>query len=107
MLPFLHYVIIAFLVNLALKIYPERRHWLVIPNTIFEVAAFMVAALGSIYIGLSIIGSGDIGMAVYQWGLLFIMVVVPLQLIAALFEGLLLYQIHFVGKHPWPYGISE
>lgn len=106
-LPFMHYIIIAFLVNLALKIYPERRHWLVIPNTFFEVAAFMVAALGSVYIGLSIIGSGEISLAVYQWGVLFVTLVVPLQAIAAFFEGYLLYQIHFISKHPWPYGISK
>lgn len=105
--PFLHYVLIAFLVNLVLKIYPERRHWLVIPNIIFEVAAFMVAALGSIYVGLSVIGRGDIFLAVYQWGVLFIKLVIPLQIIAAIFEGLLLHHIHNVKKYPWPYEISE
>ena len=105
--PFLHYIIIAFLVNLALKIYPERRHWLVIPNTIFEVAAFMVAALGSIHIGLSILSRGDMSLAIYQWAVLFMILVIPLQIIAAVFEGLLLYRIHIVSKHPWPYGISE
>ena len=105
--PFLHYIILAFLINLALKIYPERRHWIVVPNIIFEVAAFMVAAVGSVYIGLSIFGRGDITLAVYQWGVLFIKLVVPLQISAAIAEALLLRQIHYVKKHPWPYGISE
>jgi len=105
--PFLHYIFIAFLVNLALKMYPERRHWLVIPNTIFEVAAFMVAALGSVHIGLSILSRGDISLAISQWAVLFVIFVIPLQIIAAVFEGLLLYRIHIVSKHPWPYGISE
>jgi len=105
--PFLHYILIGFLVNLALKRYPERKHWLVIPNVIFEVGAFMVAALGGVQLGLSIVGGGDISLAVYQWGLLFIKLVVPLQIIAAIFEGLLLHQIHVVKKHPWPHGISE
>lgn len=106
-LPFIHYILIGFLVNLVLKRYPERRDWLVIPNIIFEVAAFMVAALGSIHISLSILGRGDILLAVSQWIMLFIQLVIPLQIIAAIFEGLLLYRIHFIRKHPWPHGISE
>ncbi len=105
--PFVHYILIGFLVNLALKRFPERKHWLVIPNIIFEVGAFMVAALGSVQVGLSIVGGGDISLAVYQWSLVFVKLVIPLQIIAAIFEALLLHQIHVVKKHPWPHGISD
>lgn len=103
--PFLHSALIGFLVNLVLKIYPERRHWLVVPNVLFEVGAFMVAALGGVSIGLSILGGTGVSLAVQQWAVLFFRVVVPLQIVAAICEGLLLHQIHFVRKHPWPYGI--
>jgi len=67
----------------------------------------MVAALGSVHIGLSILSRGDISLAISQWAVLFIIFVIPLQIAAAVFEGLLLYCIHIVRKHPWPYGISE
>jgi uncharacterized membrane protein SpoIIM required for sporulation len=47
------------LIGWVLRIYPERLNWLTIPNIIFEVAAFMVAAVGGIKIGLSIFSSAD------------------------------------------------
>ena len=56
----------------------------------------MVAALGGVYLGLSIVGGGDTSLALYHWSLLFVKLVVPMQIIAAIFEGLLLRQIHFV-----------
>ena len=105
--PFLHYIIVGFLVSLTLKTYPERMNWLTIPNLFFEVAAFMFAAIGGIKIGLSIFTRGDIYLAIREWSMLFIVIVIPLQLIAAIFEGFLFYKIHIIEKHPWPHGISE
>lgn len=106
-IPFLHYALIGFLTNLVLKRYPERMKWITIPNILFEVAAFMVAAVGGIGIGLSIWGAGNVYVAFKEWSILFITIVVPFQLIAAIFEGFLFKRIYIIEKHPWPREISK
>lgn len=105
--PFLHYALIGFLTNLVLKRYPERINWLTIPNILFEVTAFMFAAVGGISIGLSVWGAGDLYLAIKEWSVLFITIVIPFQLIAAIFEGFLFNKIFIIQKHPWPRGISK
>ena len=105
--PFFYYFLIGFLTNLVLKRYPERINWLTFPNIFFEVAAFMVAAIGAVNIGLSIFGPTNLLTALKEWALLFITVVVPLQIIAAIFEGFLFNKIFIVQKNPWPRGTSE
>ncbi|WP_105620023.1 hypothetical protein [Vallitalea okinawensis] len=105
--PFIHYILIGFLTNLVLKRFPERKNWLTVPNIILEVAAFIIAAVGGINIGLSIWGNGNIYLAVRDWGVLFITLVIPCQLIAAIFEGFLFRKIHIIEKHPWPREISK
>lgn len=106
-IPFLHYALIGLLTNLVLKRYPERMNWLTIPNILFEVAAFMVAAVGGISIGLSIWGTGNLYVAFKEWSILFITIVVPFQLISAIFEGFLFKRIYIIEKHPWPREISK
>jgi len=105
--PFFYYFLIGFLTNLVLKRYPERINWLTFPNIFFEVAAFMVAAIGAVNIGFSIFGPTNLLTALKEWALLFITVVVPLQIIAAIFEGFLFNKIFIVQMNPWPRGTSE
>lgn len=100
--PFIHYIMIGVLTNLVLKRFPERRNWLTVPNIFFEVLAFIIAAIGGINIGLSIWGQGDILLALKDWGVLFFTLVIPCQLIAAVFEAFLFRKIHIVDGNPWP-----
>lgn len=105
--PFIHYIVIGVLTNLVLKRFPERKNWLTVPNIIFEVAAFIFAAVGGINIGLNILGQDNIYGAIMDWGILFITLVIPCQILAAVFEGFLFRKIHIIDRHPWPRGISK
>lgn len=105
-IPFLHHMITGFLTGMVVKRYPERVNWLTVPNIIFEIGAFMCAAIGGIHIGLSIFSGGNVYFAVGEWRLIFVTVVIPLQFLAAIFEGVLINRVFVIERKPWPYGIS-
>lgn len=100
--PFAHSFLIGFLTNLVLKRYPERINWLTFPNIIFEVGAFMVSSVGAIRIGLSIFGEASFMDALSDWLGIFIVIVIPLQLVAAVFEGFLFKKVFVQQQHSWP-----
>ena len=105
-MPFLHHMITGFLTGMVVKRYPERVNWLTVPNVIFEIGAFMCAAVGGIHIGLSIFSGGNVYLAIVEWWMIFTIVVIPLQFLAAIFEGFLINRVFVIEKNPWPYGIS-
>ena len=99
--PFLILCLVGLLVNLTMKKYPERvpLYVIVVP---FEISAFIVAAIGGVGIGLNLLGGGNVVFAVWEWIILFITIVMPIQFIAALFEGILLHRFFVVQGRPWP-----
>lgn len=101
-LPFAHSFLIGFLTNLVLKRYPERINWLTFPNIIFEVGAFMVSSVGAIRIGLSVFSEASFIDALGDWLGILIVIVIPLQLIAAVFEGFLFKKVFVQQQHSWP-----
>lgn len=98
---FLILAVIGLLASLTMKKYPERLSLIVVVVP-FEIGAYVVAAVGGVGIGLNVFGSGDVWLAIREWATLFITLVVPLQFIAAFFEGVLLHRLFVVQGRPWP-----
>jgi hypothetical protein len=101
--PFLHMSIVGFLVNLVLKRYPERKHWLTIPNIIFEIGAIVFTAIGGINLGISIWVGLETHDYFLQYKVLLLQITIPFLFIAAICESFLFRYIHIIKKHPWPY----
>jgi hypothetical protein len=79
------------LVSLLVRRYPKRLLITVVVSP-FEFGAFIVAATGSIGIGLSVLGFGDAPdttTALWEWWVLFLTLTIPLQLIGAVLEAVL------------------
>lgn len=106
-IPFIHNIILGILTALVLRRFPERINWLTVPNIVFEVAAFIIAAIGGMNIGLSFWNGSSTYLAIKEWGILFITLVIPCQIVAAVFEGYLFRRIYVIEKHPWPRDISK
>jgi hypothetical protein len=101
--PFMHLLIAGFLVNLALKRYPERKHWLLFPNIIFEIGAIVVIAASGIKLGLNIWSGEEIQIYIIQYKILLFQIAIPFLFIAAICESFLFRHIHIIKGHPWPY----
>lgn len=89
--PFLFLFMGGFLVSLLLRKHPDRLLIIAVVSP-FEFGAFVVAATGGVGVGMSLwgIGSPDPTVsALGEWALLFLVVVVPLQLIGAVAEAIL------------------
>ncbi|HEY8392381.1 MAG TPA: hypothetical protein VIL83_06615 [Capillibacterium sp.] len=92
--PFVHNILTGLLTGLVLSNYPERMNWLTFFNVLFGIGAFVTAAVGGIRIGLSLWGPAKMLPAIFDWGMIFLTVVVPLQLLGAVFEGLLFKRLY-------------
>lgn len=99
--PFLILALAGLLVSLVMKKYPERLP-LVIVVVPFEIGAFVVAAVGGVGIGLNFFSGGDVWLAIREWATLFFTLVIPLQFIAAFWEGVLLHRLFVVQGRAWP-----
>ncbi len=105
--PFVQNIATGLLTGLALSNYPERANWLTFFNVLFEIGAFVTAGVAGIRIGLSIWGPTKILPAIFNWGKIFLTVVIPLQFLGAVFEGLLFKRLYVQKKFPLPYGLSR
>lgn len=99
--PFFNLIAGGLLVSLTMKRYPERvpLYVIVVP---FEISAYIIAAVGGVGIGLNLFGGGNVAFAVWEWITLFTTMVMPIQFIAAFFEGILLHRLFVVQGRPWP-----
>ncbi|MEN4007450.1 MAG: hypothetical protein PQ975_10930 [Methanobacterium sp.] len=104
--PFLWLASIGLLVVLVVAKEPQRLP-IAIPVVPFEVGAFIVAATGGVNIGISLFLGGDVGLAIREWLTLFYTLVIPLQFIAAFFEGILAHRVYIVQRKPLPEWLSE
>ncbi|MEN4007452.1 MAG: hypothetical protein PQ975_10920 [Methanobacterium sp.] len=104
--PFLWLALIGLLVVLVVAKEPQRLP-IAIPVVPFEVGAFIVAATGGVNIGISLFLGGDAGLAIREWLTLFYTLVIPLQFIAAFFEGILAHRVYIVQRKPLPEWLSE
>ncbi len=98
--PFLYLFIGGLLVSIILRRHPERSLITLIVAP-FEFGAFVIAATGGVSMGLSLWGGNDITLAFQDWVKLFLMLVMPLQLVGAFWEGWLGYRQFIVQKKPW------
>jgi hypothetical protein len=104
--PFLWLALIGLLVVLVVAKEPQRLP-IAIPVVPFEVGAFIVAATGGVNIGISLFLGGDAGLAIREWLTLFYTLVIPLQFIAAFFEGILAHRVYIVQRKPLPEWLLE
>ncbi len=93
------------LIGLIVRKYPERL-WTTVIVSPFEFGAFVAAATGGVNMGLSI-WVGDVGLAVREWGILFLTLVVPLQFLNALLEGMLAARAARAERESWPEGLLD
>ncbi|MBZ1348220.1 MAG: hypothetical protein KYQ20_00390 [Candidatus Nealsonbacteria bacterium] len=73
----------------------------------FEIGAFIVAGVGGMNIGINLFFGGDVGLAIREWITLFYTLVIPLQFIGALFEGIMAHRVYIVQQKPLPEWLSE
>ncbi|MHC4414442.1 MAG: hypothetical protein ACYS0G_04075 [Planctomycetota bacterium] len=104
--PFLWLVVLGRLLVLTLARYRERRFYAV-PVVPFELAAFIVASVGGIGITRSLFLGEGAGLALKEWAILFGTLVVPLQLVGALLEGILIHRTYVVQRKPLPEKATE
>ena len=104
--PFLWLALIGLLVVLVVARYPERLP-IAVPVVPFEVGAFIIASAGGVNIGINLFFGGDVGLAIREWVTLFYTLVIPLQFIAAFFEGILLHRVYIVQRKPLPEWLSK
>ncbi|MCL0049180.1 hypothetical protein M1O13_04675 [Dehalococcoidia bacterium] len=104
--PFLWLAMIGLLVVLVVARYPERLV-IAVPVVPFEVGAFIIAATGGVNIGINLFFGGDVGLAIREWLILVYTLVIPLQFIAAFFEGILVHRVYIVQQKPLPEWLSE
>ncbi|MCL0057876.1 hypothetical protein M1N05_02265 [Dehalococcoidales bacterium] len=104
--PFLWLAMIGLLVVLVVARYPERLP-IAVPVVPFEVGAFIIAATGGVNIGINLFFGGDVGLAIREWITLFYTLIIPLQFIAAFFEGILVHRVYIVQQKPLPEWLSE
>jgi len=99
--PFIFLFTGGLLISLLVRRYPER---LLITAVVapFEFGAFMIAATGGVGIGLSLWRGGATSLAVHQWAVLFVALVVPLQVLNAFLEAWLAHRQFVVQDRPWP-----
>ncbi len=106
-IPFIHNIMTGTLTGILLKRYPERVNWVTFFNIVFEIGAFICAAIGGIRIGLSILGYGNVLSSIVSWSMIFFTVVIPLQFVGAIFEGFL-FKILYIEKNiSLPYGLVK
>lgn len=105
-IPFIHNIMTGSLTGLVLKKYPERVNWLTLFNVFFEISAFICAAVVGIQIGMSILGTANVYLSITKWSEVFLTVVIPIQFIGAVFEGLLFKKLFIEKNIPLPYGLS-
>lgn len=104
--PFVYLFLGGLLVSLIVKRYPER-FWITAIVSPFEFGAFAIAATGGVNLGLSIWAGRDPGSAAAEWTILFLTLVVPLQALNAILEGLLTYRLYRLRRESWPPTLGE
>ena len=98
--PFVYLFIGGLLISLIVRRYPERLLITVIVAP-FEFGAFVIAATGGVNMGLSLWGGKEIAIALQDWAVLFLVLVVPLQFLNGLLEGWLAHRLFISQKKPW------
>jgi hypothetical protein len=104
--PFIFLVTGGLLIGLPVHRYPERRMITAVVAP-FEFGAFVIAATGGISIGLALWSGGDVALAVQEWAVLFVTLVVPLQLLNAFWEAVLAHRQFVVQKRAWPARLQD
>ena len=101
--PFLFLIALGRLLVLTLARYEERSYVAFrFPVVPFEVAALIVAAVGGTRIGINVWSMGGVGSTLTEWAILFGTLVIPLQLIGAVLEGVAMHRLYVVKGEPLP-----
>jgi uncharacterized membrane protein SpoIIM required for sporulation len=99
--PFLYMIVFARYLVMTVALYPERRR-LAVAVTPFEAGAFIIAAVAGVNLGVGLFFGDGIQPALDEGVILWLTLVLPLLVVAAILEGFGLHRLYVVQGHPMP-----